>query len=151
MLTRINKMGGKTLCVQLVCEASGCWHHPGKGGLYKIELPPQWQRTIQPGFEKLVAVLKMVSPALTAGFGITSPVLEKRLKFMEELGKTVANRHDWAGSKRADDSFLRELLADKDPEGYGLRKLLTKEGQVLWVCDAHYRQFDEGDGVFTQL
>ena len=150
LLTRINKLGGKTICVQLICEAPGCWHQPDRAGSYETEYLPQWQENIQPVFAKLAAALKTVSPVLTAGFGISSVELGKRLKFMEELGKTLGDRDDWAGGRQEGDSFLREVLAGKQPESYGLRKVLTKEGHIFWVCDGHYEQFHR-NGRFVQL
>ncbi len=77
--------------------------------------------------------------------------LEKELKLMEEVTKLSKEAH---GEEKGDPdaSFLREILLEQDPHAqrYGLRKVLTKENHIFWVCNDHYSQHED-NGQFKPL
>ncbi|MBW4499087.1 MAG: leucine-rich repeat domain-containing protein [Scytonema hyalinum WJT4-NPBG1] len=156
---------GQRFDLQLYCEAPGCWHPTQEGGLYEIDDPPQWLKTMAPYINNLVSVLKFAAPLAGPWLGIVNlPDYQEKFKNHTEFMKELANQlkeskghDDWklATTDASGDSnlerirgaslrTLHQLLVEKDEKQYwgGLRKVLTPEGHYLWLCEHHAKEYE---------
>lgn len=150
--------------LQLYCQSPGCWHPTKEGGRYEIGHPANWLRKMGPYIQKMVSLLKYVSPLVGPWVNMTEPEYEKLInddiKFMQELVKImpdIEQSHetelaDALGETidpgRAHGAALRELrmiMDAKDPkqDWGGLRKVLTPEGHYLWLCEYHAKVYNQ--------
>lgn len=161
---------GQKLELQLYCQQPGCWHPTQEGGRYVFDCPPKWLRQIGGYLKGMVNVLKYTSPFIGPWVGMAAKdyaeLIKNDLELMEELIKVLpdalkgnldetermklADTFDPADSdkdpERAGGAALRalhQLLNDLDkPQAWGgLRKTLTPEGHVLWLCEYHAREY----------
>jgi len=154
----LNAITGQTLELQLYCQAPGCWHPTQPGGLYELDEPAQWLKTMAPYLSKLVTVLKYAVPLIGPWMeAFNQPDYEQLFQQDIELMKEIAELPDIkeanesALGKTADPEqiqgaalrTLRYLLDKKDPQQYwgGLKKVLTPEGHYLWLCEYHAREY----------
>lgn len=152
------KLLGQSVELHLVCEQPGEAHLTPDNGQYKTNLQAEWLGAIAPYITKMAAILKYTAPLIGVTTGYASEALEKMfsadLKLMESLiGKlpTIALESDSLslGNRYGDESFervegatlrqLRNLLDKLDPQHKwgGLQKVLTMEGDYLWLCEKH--------------
>src|SRR5262249_52429003 len=134
-------------------------------GLYKIEEPAQWIRETTPYLNRLVTVLKYATPLIGPWLGTLANVpaqyqknFENAVKSMQELVKDIPAWKERPDAKLAASldvtadpervegpalRALRALLDKKDPQHQwgGLRKVITPEGHILWLCDYHAQQY----------
>ncbi len=149
---------GQTLELQLYCQAPGCWHPTQQGGLYELDNPAQWLKTMAPYLSKLVMVLKYAVPLIGPWLeAINQPDYEQLFQQDIELMKEIADLPD---IKEANELALRNtaepeliqgaalrtlryLLDKNDPQQHwgNLKKVLTPEGHYLWLCEYHAREY----------
>ncbi len=142
--------------LHLYCEAPGEWHQTHEDG-YPIKDMPAWLRVVGPYLKPLIIGLQAVAPLVAPGIGMVSAEAAKALthdlKMMQEvvnklpeIGETgrgqdadKAAQHDPERAQGAalqqHYSFLR-VHAPDGPWG-GLSKVLTPEGDYLWLCPDH--------------
>jgi internalin A len=151
---------GRKAELQLYCDAPGHWHPTAEGGKYEIEVPPEWLKAIAPHVRGLVKVLKYAAPLVGPVLGYTLPAIEEVVKKDVELMKALIEKlpdidvrkgldqdeanERWPNPTRG--AALRELrtvLDLKDPTRKygGLTKILTPEGDYLWLCDEHAKPY----------
>lgn len=152
------KLLGQSVELHLVCEQPGEAHLTGDSGRYKTKLQAEWLAAIAPYITKVAAILKYMAPLISATTGYASKALEEMfkadLKLMDALiGKlpaiTLEEDAMALGSRYGDESLervegatlrmLRNLLdkLDKERKWGGLQKVLTMEGDYLWLCEKH--------------
>jgi internalin A len=156
---------GQRVYLQLYCQAPGEWHPAELGGLYTITHAADWLHAIAPYIKHLAAALKYTTPV--AGPWIDEPdnykqLLHHDIRLMEELGRSLP---DPPFDKRrifeereiveTDQRFhgrllfggavgkVRRLLDEKDPHQRwgGLRRIVTSEGHLLWLCPYHAESY----------
>ena len=155
------RLVGQKMTLHLYCQQPGQWHPTVKGGRYEIDKPAEWLNQAAPYVSRLVSVLKYTTPVLGPWLGVAAPDFEKMFKNQLDLMKALVGklpevtddpelRHleavERAGhGERAERAAggglraLRQLLDEKDSQhGWGdLRRTLTPEGHILWLCDYH--------------
>lgn len=155
-------IAGRSLELQLYCQAPGCWHPTAEGGRYRVEQPAEWIRVTAPYLRRLCGMLRYVAPLLGPWVSLAdadyAALIERDLAFMAQLAQQLpelsrspgAGLAEAAGLKadpeRAGGAALRALralLEEKDPQGHwgGLRKVLTPEGHYLWLCEHHAQEY----------
>ncbi|MEL6160447.1 MAG: COR domain-containing protein [Cyanobacteria bacterium J06627_32] len=157
------KLTDKRLKLQLYCEHPGCFHPVEKGGLYTVENPQEWVCNMSPHIRRIANIIKYVTPI--TGPWVTVPVadyaelIKNDLSFTNDLVKSlpeISPTDDTKGfidrdgqnrqAQRASGSNLRalhEFLKEKDKErNWGnLSRVKTPEGDVLWLCEHHKKEF----------
>lgn len=152
---------GQSVELHLVCEQPGEAHLTGDRGLYKTKLQGDWLGAIAPYLQKMLSILKYLTPLANAtlGYAGAKPILDamftqEDLALMGALADklpTIAVETDALslGTRYGDESFervegatlrqLRNLLDKLDPQHKwgGLQKVLTMEGDYLWLCEKH--------------
>jgi GTPase SAR1 family protein len=132
-------------------------------GLYQIEVSSDFLKTVAPYLVKLVKALKYAQPVAGPFVSWADPAryekqfkvdIEQMKKLTEGMSKSLSSieesREDkLAGALGGDDDpsrasgatlrALRLLLEEKDKQRTwgGLRRLMTKEGHWLWLCEHH--------------
>ena len=146
--------------LQLYCDAPGHWHPTAKGGRYDIEVTPEWLRTIAPHVRRMVEILKYVAPLVSPVLGWSLPEIKKVVEDDIDLMKALVEKlpdikvPDEPGLKGsaerwpnpAEGAALRELRTvldkvDTKRDWGGLRKVLTPEGDYLWLCEQHAQEY----------
>ncbi|MBV9011064.1 MAG: hypothetical protein JO272_03260 [Pseudonocardiales bacterium] len=148
--------------------------HPGHEHLlleaqYEFTQPKHWFVTIAPYILVLNKVLQVTVLVACAAQGAHMPEVadaalrvaiperdydyekvKKDLDLMkalvDRLQKRVVADSGVANVGGAEFRALRELLLELDPARLfgGLRRVLTPEGDYLWICPPHYREYDPG-------
>lgn len=156
--TRIN--------LQLYCQAPGQWHPTStpeqpKNGLYTIDVPKKWLQAMAPHMRRLVKVFKYASPLVSPVLGKTLPDIAEAVKadvgLMNALVTKLPDIMDspefrWQDDRHEDEierlsgsalRSLRHFLDEKDPQQHwgGLKRILTPEGDYLWLCEKHAREY----------
>ena len=151
----------KPMVLQFLCQQPGDWHPTHSGGRYRIKGPRAWLQQIAPVLKHLHSILEcavpVVGPAPDVGAKIWKRGFANHIRFMGELVKLrELNAREWVvdelesgesgGQLRLDVSQVgpvRRLLDSLDPdrEQLGLKRLVTPEGHILWLCDDHYAEY----------
>ena len=147
----------------LICQHPPGPHPVGKG--YDLQLSREWWAAISPWLTHLVKFLKHAVPlgvAIGSVYdGQAMKNIEAGTKLLEEitdqlpseLFKTASLERArmeaaiGADSNRIEGAALRALynyLKEADPAQYwgGLSRVLTLDGNILWVCDHHKKEYD---------
>ena len=142
--------------LHLYCEQPGLFHALPEAP-YTIDQPTRWLVAISPYLSTLVAVLKHTAPLVGPVLGLTSDLLAKRLTdqldIMTELISQLPNnlmaesdlksipKNDSQGHFKLDADYraIYALLHELDPSDRwaGLNRVLSPEGQILWLCADH--------------
>ena len=144
---------GKTLEMQLYCQAPGCWHPLPEGGKYEIKNPAQWLKTMTPYICKLVEVLRYAAPLIGPWLGSDNSsryqeIFRQDIDLMKELSDKLLDNHSALENAKEPTHLqgatlraLRRLLNQQDPQQYwgGLKKVVTPEGHYLWLCEYHVK------------
>lgn len=149
--------GQEILELQLYCCAPGEWHPVSDRGVYEITMHPELLNVLAPYVRGLVGALKYAVPLVGPLLGVASPAVIQAMDADIELMKALVEklpdmagrgqqgplessgvRHARGEALRA----LRRILDELDPqhEWGGLEKILTSEGDYLWLCDQHRKQ-----------
>jgi hypothetical protein len=163
-------IGSQRVNLQLYCQAPGKWHPTidlddptKKTGLYAIDTPDKWLEVMAPHISRMVKVLKYASPLVSPILGVKVPDLDAQVKAdvglmnslvtklpditnSPEFKLTGSNPNDDIEAGRLAGSALRALrqfLEEKDSQQHwgGLRRVLTPEGDYLWLCEHHAAEY----------
>ena len=132
-------------------------------GFYTIKVSRKWWGTMAPYLRRMIRAFKYAAPLVSPVLGAAVPELAKQVKSDVELMKALSDKlpdtsSDWIDgeSKRLEAGrmegerltgsglrALRHFLKEADPEECwgGLRRVLTPEGDYLWLCDKHAKVF----------
>jgi hypothetical protein len=165
-LTRVAR--GNTLAVpyslRLYCEQPGEWHPlPDTEGCYPVKEAHEWLRRFGPHLRRTLTVLKDATPIGGGLLEVVAEELHRQLqndvRHMKELLKDVPAQEfppadplgelfdlpapaprTWAETD-ADFRLLESKLLELDPSRHwgGLSRIVTPEGQTLFVCRDHYK------------
>lgn len=152
---------GQSVELHLVCEQPGEVHLTGESGRYTTKIQADWLGAIAPYLKQMLSILKAATPLLNAtlGYAGAKPILEamftsEDLALMGALADKlptieVDTDHLSLGARHGDETLeraggatlrlLRGLLDKLDVQHKwgGLQKVLTKEGDYLWLCEKH--------------
>ena len=151
----------KPMVLRFFCEQPGHWHAPYDGGRYPLKKAQPWLAGMAPFLRHLGSVIQPLATLAGPTVGIASAGLEKayahHIKFLTEVVKLpdLSNLEKWGdmeelprGSERVargghDLLPVRRLLDDLDPkrEQLGLKRVVTPEGHMLWLCDEHAAEY----------
>jgi len=158
----VKAIKGRTLDLQLYCEAPGEWHPVAEGGRYKIDDPAGWLKATGPYTRKLVVLLKYVAPLAGPWVACAMPayeaLLKNDIKLMTELVKKLPDleaateygltdfAEEGGDPYRVTGAALRALYRFLDQKDLshnwgGLKKVLTPEGHFLWLCEHHAKEY----------
>lgn len=162
-ISSIDRLASETVNVQLYCQYPGQWHPTEQGGTYEVDNPAQWLVTVSPYIHRLVNILKYASPLISPILGYMVPELEKAIKsdigLMNELIKKLPEGKNSTAESSTDYEYssnyelqnasgfslrsFRQFLEAKDPKQHwgGLRRVLTPEGDYLWLCEKHAQEY----------
>jgi internalin A len=148
----------------LWCEHPGYWH-PWPSATYHLRRPKEWLVRINPYARLVLNALKIIVPiaGAVAGVQMTEDQL-KQAKHEVELMKTLVDKlpaqliqeRPELPSVQLQDQLapvqgaalrgFRALLFEQDPmrEFGDLRRVQAPSGEFLWVCTAHYSEYDPG-------
>jgi internalin A len=137
-----------TYSLQLYCQMPGC-NHP-TGNPYKIKVSKEWIRNIAPYYNKLLKIFKYTLP-------IAIPFSKSFLEETEFINTKLGIESIKDYSKIAEDfkpidlienqdfsiREIRTLLDKVDPSSKwnGLKRLVSPEGYILWLCAQHYSEY----------
>jgi internalin A len=153
--TKVSWPISERLELRLYCEQPGAFHGLGEPP-YVIRKPARWVTTIGPYLNTLITVLKHTAPLAGPVLGLTSDYLAKQLSDevnlmtalvsqLPEIGlSSLAVPEDFSEIELdVDYRMLHALLCELDPSTRwaGLSRVYTPEGQVLWLCRDHARQY----------
>jgi hypothetical protein len=147
--------------LHLICQHPMVPHPVGDG--YSLRDAKDWWLNIRPWFNRLVTTLKIVLPVGKAFGNIydASGVehIQKQIELMEEinshipelgkldtLSEAVSNPHAHRDQEvtgaalRALYQFL--IQADASRTWGGLSKVVTLDGNILWLCEKHRQEFE---------
>ncbi len=154
-------IGSQRINLQLYCEHPGCLHPVQDGGLYPIDNPKKWLKTMTPHINRLFGILKYVTPVMGPWLNISAPIYSDLIKNDLALTKALVAKlpeiksddddHSFIDDERGDRPnkisgaalrMLHEFLKQKDPEQVwgGLTRITTPEGDVLWLCKEHIKE-----------
>ena len=130
-------------------------------GFYPIDNPQLWLQMMAPYIRRMMRVLKYATPLVSPALGVATTELkiqmEQEMELMTALAKQLPDQFpDYhAGERRSLSSQdeerrtlevegfrlrnLRQFLQQQDPGQCwgGLRRVLTPEGDYLWLCEKH--------------
>ncbi|MCP4581865.1 MAG: TIR domain-containing protein [candidate division Zixibacteria bacterium] len=146
--------------VQLWCQMPGCCH-PLVDGDYELQKPKDWLIKIKPWLKVLIESLKFIDLAAPViGSFISESVkiaTAEKIDTMEKLANCLpdidesSKEHEIQEHEKsylkiggADLRMIHKLLDHLDPSHKwgGLRKTISPEGDILWLCKKHYMVFD---------
>jgi internalin A len=148
----------------LWCEHPGHWH-PVSEASYKLSRPREWLVKIGPYMTLLFKALRLVVPTAAAMAGALLPTdqLERAQKELELMSTVVVDFSDSGLTPNTDLGVdetgnvltlaegqalraARVLLFEIDHTRSfgGMQRVQTASGDFLWVCEAHYREYDPG-------
>lgn len=149
------------LYLKLYCQSPGNWHPTIKGGQYRIDNLLELLNAIEPFVTKLSSFMKYILPSTSSCTSEDDMQMYELLRddfcLMENLLKELIalkagqdkglSMHCNSELEEDRTSFkaLREFLELKDHSRYwgGLKKVLTPEGHILWLCDYHANEFGQ--------
>jgi hypothetical protein len=155
---RFHRPGFRRLQLRLYCEQPGEFHELPEEP-YTIDQPTRWLSVTGPYLVTLVHVLKHAAPLAEPILGLTADHLAKSLSDEVGLMKELISQlpgdldniktglHDSNEQRRAaedvDYRALYSLLRECDPNEHwqGLGRVYTPEGEILWLCSHHARQY----------
>ena len=157
------RLAGQRLKLQLLCQDPGHWHPATKGGEYTLERPAVWLQAIGPYVQRMVALLKYVSPLVGPGVELfaseaVAHLFKKQIAFTKELVDKLSELKEPSGlrfmqselgftepesAKGAALRTMRRLLDELDPDQHwgGLTRTFTPEGHILWLCPEHRKPY----------
>ena len=115
-----------------------------------------------PHIRRLVRVFKYASPLVSPILGKTLPDIAEAVKADVGLMNALVTKlpeitdftgYHWRDDPQEDDEIerlsgsalrsLRHFLDEKDPQQHwgGLKRILTPEGDYLWLCEKHAREY----------
>ncbi|MDA1313910.1 MAG: leucine-rich repeat domain-containing protein [Acidobacteria bacterium] len=134
--------------------------HPCENGVYEIKQTKEWLANLGPYMSltakalKVVAAVAGLSGVVQAALGDGADKLEGMETLIGELeppGRSMSGEmeRDGGGLTRAQGAGFRELfsvLHELDPKHrWGeMRRFLTPQGDYLWICPEHHREYDPG-------
>ena len=147
----------------LWCEHPGD-EHPWNPATYTLDVPKEWFTRIAPYARLVCQTLQLVVPLAGAVAAAAVPAVQRTstqndLKIMTTLVgdlPAIADQHDekdlttFSGQlTTAEGAALRALRAgiferDRQRAFGGLHRVETAAGDLLWVCQNHYREYDPG-------
>ena len=133
--------------------------HPCEDGAYEIKQTKKWLADLGPYMSLTAKALKVV--AAVAGLSGVGDALGDGVKKLGEMEKLVTGlkpparsisgdrEREGGGLTRAQGAGFRELfslLHELDPHHRwaGMRRFLTPQGDYLWICPDHHKQYDPG-------
>ena len=154
----------------LYCEAPGLWHPLKDRGIYEIATPARWLNSLAPYIRRLVQFLKFLAPIagpslayatpqmhdlITTDVKLMTSLIEKLPCFDIKPNPGAAIPRDLV-PQRANAALLRILRSllnelDEKREWGGLQKVLTPEGDWLWLCEEHAKEYSREDTASGRL
>jgi internalin A len=135
--------------LQLYCQMPGCNHSIGNP--YDISVPKEWIRSIAPYYNKMLKILKYTLPLAMPG---AKSILEEaefdyhrqNIVAVQDYGKIMPEYELNEISNSSTDMPIRQirtLLDSIDPknEWAGLKRIVSPEGHILWLCKEHYAEY----------
>lgn len=153
------KPGMHRLELRLYCEQPGSFHALPEAP-YTIERPSGWLSRISPVLMRLIKVLKYAAPLVEPVLGLTAAELGTQLsdevQLMTELVKQIPDdlaaddemQLSGASSYMKLDADYRDIFAlldglDPTHHWHGLSRVLSPEGQILWLCRDHAQLYSK--------
>ena len=148
----------------LWCEHSG-YEHPWKPATYDLDPPKDWFTRVAPYAVLVFRTLQLIVPAAGAVTVASMPQVQQAtaqayLQAMdtfldalpgaaEKLGPhsgTTATPGQMTSAEGEALRALRAIIFEHDPLRAfgGLRRVQAPAGDLLWVCENHYREYDPG-------
>jgi hypothetical protein len=145
---------GMKMELRLYCQAPGAWHVAGDEP-YHFFLAADWLKASTPYLKGLLRIFK-VSADVIPGLKLDIK-LSDHLAFMDSITTALAPQQESnlevnPEKMTARGSTFRALyqVLDRVDAGHiwcGLNRVLTPEGQYLWLCDQHAGEFNfSGEG-----
>jgi len=147
----------KSYRLHLLCQNPTCPHLIPDDEGYELRQSKEWWAKISPWLKQMLTVLQYTVPAgqmaglaqdrldqLQQGIDLLNQMdgcLPEVQADLEPLGESSTNRNNkiTGPALRA----LHGLLGNLDPNHHwgGLHKTLTPDGNILWLCDQHRREY----------
>ena len=138
--------------------------HPCEDGAYEIKQTKKWLANLGPYMSLTAKALKVV--AAVAGLSGVGDALGDGVKKLGEMEKLVTGlkpparamsggsmsgdrEREGGGLTRAQGAAFRELFSllhelDSRHRWAGMRRFLTPQGDYLWICPDHHKEYDPG-------
>jgi len=150
----------------LWCEHPGS-EHPWDPATYELDPPKEWFARVAPYVRLVLRTLQLVVP-VAAAIDVAAlphpqqPGAQARLDVMEAIvadlpagapeltGREFADREGDAGKLSPAEGqalrAVRQIVFEHDPlHAFGdMRRVQAPAGDLLWVCPAHYPEYDPG-------
>ena len=153
--SRKRRPGLRRLELRLYCEQPGAFHGLDEPP-YIVNQPDRWLAAAIPYLRTLLTLLKHAAPLVGPVLGMSSDHLANQLTYETRLmNALVAQLAAIADTEQAlakdshsvefeaDHRALYGLLDQLDPSRHwaGLSRIYTPEGEILWLCRDHARQY----------
>ncbi len=139
--------------LQLYCQMPGCYHPIGNP--YEISIPKDWLLAIAPYYNKMLKTLRYTLPLVIPGaksiltdldLNNYKPYIDSAKEYIKlgnEYDNEFRNLRDFPNSLDMDLRQIRRLLDKADPkqEWAGLKRIVSPEGHILWLCPQHYLEY----------
>lgn len=149
---------GAVLQLRLYCEAPGAWHPAPGHEPYEVRATSQKLAEVMPYARTVLKVLRYAVPVAGAILDVAADDLNKQLKddilLMKSLVEAAQSAADQdlpfvdsntfrLAERHSEFRTMYALLKKLDPDRRwaGLNKVVTPEGDTLWLCDHHARPF----------
>ncbi|MCU0499058.1 MAG: GTPase [Anaerolineae bacterium] len=138
--------------LQLCCQAPGEWHAVTGGRYEEIRFVDKDRLNLMEHAKQLLKVFKMIGPM--AALREAAGDLASDIEMMEMILSTlegikldgdawIAEKYQMTSASGATLRALRVLLEKHDPARHwgGLQRVITPEGDVLWLCAHHAKEY----------
>ena len=148
----------------LWCEHPG-YEHPWEPAAYDLDPPKEWFTRIAPYAVLVFRTLQLIVPAAGAVTVASLPQAQQATAqaYLQAMGTVLDDLPSTAERPGPDSGLtatsgqltaaegealraLRAIIFEHDPLRAfgGLRRVQAPSGDLLWVCENHYREYDPG-------
>jgi internalin A len=131
------------------------YEHPWEPAAYELHPTKEWLARIAPYATLVFRTLQLIVPLATAQQSSAQTQLQVMQAIVDDLPTTHAAQAQagLAGPTRqltaaggAALRAVRAIIFEHDPLRAfgGLRRVQTPSGELLWVCESHYNDYDPG-------
>jgi small GTP-binding protein len=139
--------------LQLYCQMPGCNHSIGEP--YNINIPKDWIIAIGPYYNKMLKILKYTLPLAMPGvktiiddadFDVVKPYVDSVKEYSKIFHDVKSEFIESIKSSYTPEEPIRNIRllldsVDANHNWAGLRRLVSPEGHILWLCKEHFAEY----------
>jgi len=164
---KLNRIFQIKLEMHLWCQEPGEWHPTVDGGRYQFYIDKEWAKPIERMLKHSIEIIKIATPLACSYLKMSdrdlSELIKNDVQFMQEIIKLINldstitevpigsqelysldNQGSYLNETIGSDlRVLQKMLTTLDKINHwgGLEKVLTPEGNYLWLCKKHIKTY----------